>query len=289
MHRSVLLSLCVVTMVASSTADARFGKKSSKTDSNSSSNNDSSNNTHSATPVGGSNGSSNGGSNTGYTRYSPGPRVRYYRPHSRWGFWAGAFVPGTWGSAHTVSSAEPMADAAPSALRVSAGAEAMGFFTAPSQGFTLGVNVGVEGERWGFFVNAQNISVRADDGTNGLDHLQQLNAHLSFALLAGDYGRLRIEAGADTVFAPDLIALGPTVGLSGVVWVGGPFAIEASIMGTPWPYQQLDGKLGLGIGVGPLGVRAGFRVQVLDDRGLVDGVAHRDIFMGPYVGLSVIF
>ncbi|MBX7101690.1 MAG: hypothetical protein K1X89_28505 [Myxococcaceae bacterium] len=170
-------------------------------------------------------------------------------------------------------------------LRVQASVEAQGYVS----GFTLLGDVGVEGERFGFHLSAQNIAVRSDDGTPGFDSLQQVNAHLTFALLTGDYGRLRLELGADTVFAPDLITLGPTGGVSGSIYLGQVVAIEASLMATPVPYEQLDGKLGIGVGLGPVGLRAGWRVQVLDDRGLVDGIIHRDVFNGPYVGVSLVF
>lgn len=93
----------------------------------------------------------------------------------------------------------------------------------------------------------------------------------------------------DTVIAPSMVALGPVLGVSGQVWIFGPLAAEASAYVVPWPYWELDWRAGLALGVGPVGIRAGWRTQVLDDRGWVDGVIHRDAFMGPYVGLSVVF
>ena len=60
-------------------------------------------------------------------------------------------------------------------------------------------------------------------------------------------------------------------------------------MGSVWPFRQLDYKVGAAVGLGPVGLRAGWRTQVLDDMGLVDGVDHRDVFMGPYVGLAFVF
>ncbi|MDP3152185.1 MAG: hypothetical protein Q8N23_05910 [Archangium sp.] len=46
----------------------------------------------------------------------------------------------------------------------------------------------------------------------------------------------------------------PTIGFSGTLWIAGPLALEGT--------------------------------QLLDDQGVVDGVAHRDIFLGPYSGLG---
>ena len=36
-----------------------------------------------------------------------------------------------------------------------------------------------------------------------------------------------------------------------------------------------------------LGLRLGWRVHLLSDRGLVDGVVHTDVFTGPYTGVSL--
>jgi hypothetical protein len=74
-----------------------------------------------------------------------------------------------------------------------------------------------------------------------------------------------------------------------VVWLGGRVSLEGSFMVTPFPFTQLDGRAGLAVGFDQLGLRAGWRVQLLDDRGLVDGIAHRDVFNGPYLGLAFVF
>ncbi len=100
---------------------------------------------------------------------------------------------------------------------------------------------------------------------------------------------MRAELGADGFFSPTMVMVGPTGGLSGNVWIGGPFSLEASAMVTPWPFEQVDGKLGVAIGLGPVGLRAGWRVQYLDDRGIINGVDHAQLFSGPYAGLSFVF
>jgi hypothetical protein len=86
-----------------------------------------------------------------------------------------------------------------------------------------------------------------------------------------------------------MTALAPSGGLSGTLWIYGPLALEGSFIATPWPVVQLDGRAGLAVGLGPVGLRAGWRAQLLDDRGVVDGVVHRDLFTGPYVGASIVF
>src|SRR5205814_965107 len=132
-------------------------------------------------------------------------------------------------------------------------------------------------------------SLLADDGSGATDTLQQLNLHLSYAFLTGRYGRLRIEGGADTVFAQNLVVLGPSGGFSGTLWIGGPFAIEGAVSMTPFPYRQLDYRANLAVGLGALGLRAGWRTQVLDDQGLVDGVQNVETFQGPFAGLAFVF
>ncbi len=55
------------------------------------------------------------------------------------------------------------------------------------------------------------------------------------------------------------------------------------------PYTQLDAQAGLGLHLGILTLRTGWRWLLLNDRGLVDGEAHQDVFAGPYAGLGLNF
>jgi hypothetical protein len=157
-----------------------------------------------------------------------------------------------------------------------------------SSDLTVGVLANFEGEQFGVSIAAQNIAVKNQEGP-GYDTIQQASARLTWAFLTGRYGRLRAELGGDIFFAPSMTVIAPTGGVSGSVWVGGPVALEDSIFATPWPITQLDYRAGLAVGLGSVGLRAGWRTQVLDDRGVVDGEAHRDVFMGPYVGASFVF
>jgi len=211
-----------------------------------------------------------------------------------YGYYSGWFVPPFgygYGYGYAVApipvagSAE-MAEEPPS-LRVTAGLEAMTYVVGEA-GLTVGATAHFEGERWGVLLGGQNIAVASLEGP-GVDLLQQAQARLTYAFLTGRYGRLRAEVGADAVFASDLIVVGPSLGLNGTLWVGGPVALEGTVLVTPLPFWQLDYRAGLAVGLGPVGLRAGWRTQVLDDRGLVDGVVHRDVFMGPYVGASIVF
>lgn len=272
MKRFLSVFLVGFTALAAGSAEARFGKKKSQPEPASS---------HEAEAVE-SNEPPSPSYSTGYTGYR---QVRRSRPHWSVAYHSAVFVPAPVAVAAAPAVEDEAVEEPRAALRVGAGVEGQGFVN----GFTLGVNVGLEGERWGLTASGQNIAVRKDDGTPGFDHLQVATAHVTFAFLTGRYGRLRVEGGADAAFAPDLIVVGPTAGLSGTIWIGGPFAIEGSTMVTPWPYLQLDAKLGAALGLGPVGLRAGVRLQVLDDRGLVGGVPNRDILFGPYVGAAVVF
>ena len=98
--------------------------------------------------------------------------------------------------------------------------------------------------------------------------------------------------------------MAPTGGLSGQLWIAGPFAIEGAVFATPWPIWQLDMRAGLVLGIDSIGIRAGFRSQILEDRGVIGGTPEdtrgctqltngnwscRDVVMGPYVGVGIAF
>jgi hypothetical protein len=161
------------------------------------------------------------------------------------------------------------------------------------QGFTGGgsvaVNLRLEGQRFGMNTQFTSIFVKPDDGSVGTDTLRLFNIYATYALVANDRGRLRLEAGLNSAFAPDLSVAGPGVGLSAVLRIAGPLGIEGAVHGTPFPYRELDWNAGVALALGPLGLRGGWRRIWLDDRGLVDGTSHRDAFSGPYVGLAVLF
>ena len=57
----------------------------------------------------------------------------------------------------------------------------------------------------------------------------------------------------------------------------------------PLPHLQLDGQAALAMHMGALTVRAGWRGLLLDDRGYLDGVVHRDKMGGPFAGIGLHF
>jgi hypothetical protein len=309
---SLITAVAASALVVGAPAEARFGKSSTASSSSSSqsstssstrvstgstSSSSSSGEYHSAAPVGAGRSSASSGwggrRSSGWSFFGPRP-VSY-------GYYSGAFVP-RYGYGYCVRNTPLVTGAVmtsgvvgegavtteQSGLRVTAGIEGL-MLTANQVGYVLGAGASAEGERWGLTLQGQAIVVRADDGTLETDRIGVLSARLTYAFLAGKYGRLRLEGGAETVVAPSMVALAPAVGLSGSLWIFGPVALEASAVVVPWPYRELDWRAGAVLGVGPVGIRAGWRTQVLDDQGLVDQVIHRDTFAGPYAGLSMAF
>ncbi len=203
--------------------------------------------------------------------------------------------PSLWFSVHApVVAVAPMAqpEAEPTMsvteappVRFSVGADTQVF----SGGFSVGAQASVEGDVLGLFVEGAGVALAADDGSYRWDRLGLASAHLSVAVLASDSARLRLLGGVDSVFAPDLIVAGPSLGIGGVVWLVGPLALEGSTTATFWPHLQVDARANLALGFGPLAFRIGARALWLDDRGLVDGVAHGDLLVGPSAGFSLVF
>ncbi|RJS22647.1 hypothetical protein DRW03_15215 [Corallococcus sp. H22C18031201] len=112
---------------------------------------------------------------------------------------------------------------------------------------------------------------------------------ISWALLASEFARLRLEAGAGALLAPDKDRLGPMAGLSfeGCVW--GPLDVELRAMVTPLPYRQVDGTAGLAAHVGALVVRGGARGIYLDHAGALAAHARDGGLLGLYLGMGVDF
>ncbi|MBL8917418.1 MAG: hypothetical protein JNJ54_01040 [Myxococcaceae bacterium] len=228
-----------------------------------------------------------------------------YRPW-RYGYYSGAFVPVygygygyyTPAPGYAMAQGETYVRPEPSNVRVTLGVEGLySLSTTNGSGYVLGLSGLFEGDRFGVSIHAQTIQTQ-------LNQLVQLNAHLTFAFLTGKYGRLRVEAGADTFFAEDLIVMAPTGGLSGQLWIAGPVALEGSILATPWPIFALDFRGGVVVGIDSIGLRAGWRVQRLEDRGIVPGTPDdtrgctqlnngnwscTDLINGPYVGIGIAF
>lgn len=285
----VFLSIVLVAVPA----HARFGKRSESTSEDSDSD---SSNTHKARPAPPQSSSSESSEHD--ARPAPPRRsepdhdpvpVRHGPRHHGWGhdgyhygwgfgyypyFWAPRPVPGD-------DLLEPEAPALTGTVGLTGQLHNQG-------GAILAVEAAVEGERWGANLTLMGIFVAAEDDSGELDTLKILDLHATFALLNGQHGRLRLELGIDTVFAPDLTVLGPDAGISGALALVGPLGLEGSAHYSPWPHQRVEGFLGLTLGFGRVGLRLGWRHLWLDDRALLPGEPRNtDTFTGPLLGLSL--
>jgi hypothetical protein len=158
------------------------------------------------------------------------------------------------------------------------------------EGAAVGLHLGLEGERFGGFVRASALSLRAEDGSNVTDDISVTELHLSMAVLKGWAGRLRLEGGLSIAKAPDVTFVGPSVGLSSELYLVSALSLEARVQLTPWPYRQLDAAGGLVWYFGDLrllALRGGMRMLVLNDAGQVDGVVHQDVLPGPYLSFGL--
>ena len=153
----------------------------------------------------------------------------------------------------------------------------------------LSAFLGVEGVRAGMDARATGLLMPTDDGTQGTDNISLMNFHLTYALVATERARLRLEGGISSAHAPDLTALGPSVALSLEACLAGNLDLELRAQATPYPYRQLDTQAGLALHLNALVLRGGWRGLYLNDMGLVDDVVHEDAFGGPYVGLGFAF
>jgi hypothetical protein len=310
--RHLTAAACALSLLATGPAEARFGRRGSGSSSSSSSSSSGSSSSSSGSSGSGSSYHAAVPVNSGSTGYSPSSRGwsgssaswgPVYRPY-RSGYWSGAFVP-VYGYGYGYYTPAPGAVIVqneqdvrpePAGIRVTAGIEGLySLSTTNGGGYILGLSGLFEGERFGVSLLGQTVQTQ-------MNQLTQLNAHLTFAFLTGKYGRLRVELGADTLFAQDLIVMAPTGGLSGQLWIAGPFALEGAVFVTPWPIFQLDYRAGVVLGLDSIGIRAGWRSQILEDRGIVPGTPDdltgctqlangnfscRDVVMGPYVGIGI--
>jgi hypothetical protein len=146
----------------------------------------------------------------------------------------------------------------------------------------------VDGRNWGLNFNLVALpSVDPNDSANFTIY-PLLNAHLTYSVISTLQARVRLEAGASAVFAPDVTYFGPDIGASGQVALLGPFGVEGSVHWTPVPANIFDAEADLALHFGNLAVLGGWRVMRLDDSRVNDqgGV---DWLTGPHVSLGLVF
>jgi len=146
-----------------------------------------------------------------------------------------------------------------------------------------------EGEHVGLDMRGTELTLPTDDGTSGTDSITLASMHLTYALVARDNLRVRVEGGFSGAKAPDLSVAGPSFALSLEGCVLPLVDVELRAQATPFPFQQLDAQAALALRLQALVVRGGWRGLYLNDNGLVDGEAHSDAFGGPFVGAGFTF
>jgi hypothetical protein len=164
-----------------------------------------------------------------------------------------------------------------------------GELTFGGHGFMLGTQLAWEGERLGFLLG-YTAAFAPIAYTPDYDTIHLPLAHLTYALLSGERGRLRVEAGLHAAVAPEVTFVAPGLGFSGVLGLIGPLGLEARVFGNFWPYTQIDARGGLALNAGVLGVSFGMRALYLNDQGVLGAVNAGDTsdsFYGPYVNLGV--
>ncbi len=294
--RSAALALAIGVAALPGTSRATFGTRSGdhsgSSGSGGSGGGSSGGHEHKAVPVQ-SNGAhpvASGG--PGYTP-APRPALSYYPgiwPYS-YG-WSPYWAP-YYGYGYGYGYPAPVA-AAPAPMEVSQQApppvSTFGFgLQAYRGGASVGLDLTIEGERWGFNGDLSAAYLQSSPAS-APDVLKMMNAHLTFALLSGERGRLRLEGGVSGVAAPDLGVIGPDAGLSTSVHLIGPLAVEAAAHLTPLPHIKVDGSANAVVGLGFVGLKAGWKVVHLDDRGLLgDGSRNADTFSGPFVAVGMAF
>ncbi|MCY1072904.1 hypothetical protein [Archangium lansingense] len=244
---------------------------------------------HDATPVGrGSDDSPNNGGNGGNSGGGKGPRPRrpILTPGVGWISVTGAYVPYYHRRYRPRPAAQEPDEPNHRVMMVRMGAEA-GYLR--KEGRTVGLNLGLEERRWGISTRFTTLMLNTDDGSEGQDRIHLADASVTFAPYASERGRLRWEAGVAMARAPDITFIGPSLALSFERCLFGPFDVEGRVQWVPLPHLQLDGQAALAMHLGALTVRAGWRGLLLDDRGYLDGVVHRDKIGGPFAGVGLHF
>lgn len=155
-------------------------------------------------------------------------------------------------------------------------------------GLVLSGQVRVDGRRWGMDARYDHLSLLADDGSLAIDTLHLADGSLTFALLATESVRARAHLGLHAAVAPDVTFVGPGGGLSLSAELPGPFTFETGSNLVLIPYTKVDAHAALGLRLGIFEARGGLRLTFLDDQGRLDGVSHKDLMVGPYLGMALV-
>ena len=150
-----------------------------------------------------------------------------------------------------------------------------------------GAGLTVEGKRWGFNLNYNMTVFDADANTRQID-LKILDAHLVFAPIVGQRGRVRIEVGANAAYACGAYMIAPELGLSGDVRILGPIGLSGYVRGSLWPYKRIDAFAGVMAQLWALRLELGWREMRLETQ-FDNGSKVADRWGGPNLGVSMVF
>ncbi len=282
------VALVAVGLLSAGPAEARFGKrtdseKSEKTEKGYRTKRSRSTGSHSASAVGSQPRHQHSGGGHVVVR----PRPRYYRPWYGWGYaprqtvivhdhhYAGQPAPAPQAEQYVEPYESPFA-----VKRFELGGTAQPLLN----GSVLGLNLLVDWKSLGIDLRFDTLGLRAEDGSGTIDAIRMFDATATFALIDGENGRLRAHLGAYSAFAPDIAFIGPGGGLSASADLFGPFTAEASAQFVVFPFTKIDTRAAMGLRLGPVEGRLGWRFTILDDQGRVDGVRNVDLMTGPYIG-----
>jgi hypothetical protein len=171
---------------------------------------------------------------------------------------------------------------------------------AQNGGATGGIEVAIDGRRLGFQAGIDAISVKAVTGSSSLGSEGALGwgtVHLTWSVVSGDGGRLRLELGGSLLSMPNSgalvgrpyagdVAIGPNFGTSGTARIIGPLGLEAHARVTPVPVAVGDVGAALALRGGPLALAAGWRWFDVAGNNTSAPQLH---FSGPELGLSFVF
>lgn len=274
--RTVLLAaLTAGLFFAPSAAEARFGKRSSSNNS-SEDKEEKQERKHAASPVGQQ--PARDSSSDDDDSHEP-PRSR---PHRETYVYVAPPPP--------VHSYRPTAEPVERTERHSPLMVRMGLLANPmGGGKAVGLHLLLEGREFGLNTRLTSLELPTDDGSAGTDDIQLGDVHMSWAPWSTSQGRFRLEAGLAVAAAPDVTFVGPSLGVSFEKCLIGALDVEGQLHIVPVPHRQADLQGGLALHLGVLSLRGGWRVLVLDDAGLLDGVVHRDLLAGPYAGIGLNF
>jgi hypothetical protein len=150
----------------------------------------------------------------------------------------------------------------------------------------FGLNLLVDWRSLGIDVRFDDVGIRPDS-LSSVDHSRLLNASMTFPLIDGEHGRLRAHLGAYSLFVPGTTFVGPGGGLSLSLDLFGPFTAEGSAQAVLFPFTQLDSRAAMGLRLGPIEGRLGWRFLLLDDQGRSGDVGNVNVASGPYLGALI--